>query len=94
MRGEVRGLWRRGDWGCEEVWGKHGECGKVFCGVEEVRGKVYGGGVRKARGDGGVKKCVWEVRGEVCGVWGQRDMGGVKKCGRSRGTVYGGECGN
>ena len=50
--------------------GCKGEGGKVCWGVGEVRGKVYGGGVRKARGDGG-----------------------VKKCGRSRGTVHGGECG-
>ena len=41
---------------------------------------------------GGVKKCVWEVRGEVCGGR-QGEMRGVKKCGRSRGRVYGGECG-
>ena len=38
------------------------------CGRDE--GKGIWGGVRKARGDEG-----------------------VKKCGRSRGTVYGGECG-
>ena len=49
------------------------------------------GGVRKARGDGGVKKCVWEVRGKVCGGR-QGEMRGVKKCGRIRGTVYS-ECG-
>ena len=36
----------------------------------------------------------WGMGGEVCGVWGKvRGDGGVKKCRRTSGKVYGGECG-
>ena len=70
MRGEVWGLWRRGYSGCEEVWGRHGRAWKSVLGCGRGERKGIWGGLRKARRDGGVKKCVWEVRGEVCGVWG------------------------
>ena len=53
-------MWKRGVWGCEEVWGmkRRGWKSVLGCGRGERKG-IWRKGVRKARGDGGCEE-VWE----------------------------------